>query len=205
MSRAGLMGLLLACGALSCTKYQVNYFVPDKTDLCPGEAATLAWDVNGPAHLKIVSGSSHLDQNVLSKGTLEFSEAAFTSFTLTAIKQNPAEGNFKPLPIDVVSSGPRGQTGPCNAGVCSATFTPKAGLARVARLSAPLVKVAGHDVATPICVTHANLPQPTCIAPGQTLTVDVPFDGAWILAATMPPPATPPTLAINFDFNCPAL
>jgi hypothetical protein len=205
MSFSRLVPLLLACAALACCKYQVNYFVPDKTDLCLGETATLVWDVKGPAHLTVESAGLRENQDVSSHGGLSFSETGLTKFTITATKQNPADGNAKQLPMDVVSSGPRGRAGTCNAGVCSASFTPKAGLARVGRLSAPVVKVAGRDLATPVCVTHANLPAGFCLNPGQAMTVDVPFDGAWTLQATMAAPSTPPTLEVTFDFNCPAL
>jgi hypothetical protein len=196
----------LAVGLLGCHHYQVNSFVPDKTSVCPGESTTLTWDVTGPASLEAdpTLPGWHVDADVPSQGQRSFTELATTTFTLTALKQNDAKGNAKKQIVSVVSSGPKGRAGTCSGGVCSVTFSPRAGLAKVSRLSAPLVKVAGRDMPVAICVSHQGIPR-TCVAADKDAAVSVPFDGPWTLEAQLAPPATPPMLELTFDFTCPAL
>lgn len=204
-NRSVVLAILL--GALpACTQHKVTSFVPDKTSVCPGETATLRWTVNGLARLKVQSQTSGWSEDgiVLSYGERSFVERETTTFTLTATQENPALGNLANETIAVVTSGPKGNNSTCNAGSCVATFTPKAGLARVSRLSAPTIKAGGHDLAANLCISHQGLPR-RCLAPGEALAVDVPYDGQWTLEAALPPQPIAPILTITFDFNCPTL
>jgi hypothetical protein len=205
--RTSLAALALVGLALTgCPKYQVNSFVPDKTSVCAGETTTLSWDVTGPASLEAVPPLPGwvVPTDVPSQGQRSFTERATTTFRVTATKQNPALGNAKNLTVSVVSNGPKGSAATCSGGVCSATFSPKAGLAKVSRLSAPQVKVAGRDMPVAICVSHQGMPR-TCVAADEDAAVSVPFDGPWTLEAQLPPPPTPPMLELTFDFTCPVL
>jgi len=199
---AVLIGAAVATLA-GCCKYQVNSFAPDRFDLCPGEATILHWDVDGPATLRAERTEADWDEQVVpSAGMRSFAETSSTKFTLTALKQNPAEGNFKVVTVFVATNGPRGGIVKCATGLCTASLNPDAASVRVARLSQPTMTVGGRVEAVRICVTHEGMAK-TCVDPGQSASVDVPFGGAWTLEALAPPDATPPQkLALSFEFNC---
>jgi hypothetical protein len=197
--------LALSClGLSSCSTYQVNSFGSDKTLVCPGEATTLRWDVKGQAQLRADRGANDWDgQDVPSTGERSFSEIATTTFTITAKQQKPALGNFKKQIVDLATSGPRGNSVTCVASVCTATLMPSSAGVRVRRLSMPMVVAGGRQEPISICVIHQPMPR-TCIEAGKEAAVDVPFEGPWILEASVyATPAPPQKLTINFDFNCP--
>jgi len=134
MAKRGVafLGVLTCLGLSSCGTYQVKSFASDKGIICPGESATLRWEVQGQARLRAERGANDWDeQDVPSTGERSFSETATTTFTLRARQQNPALGNYKKQIVDVATSGPRGNAVTCTAGVCTATFTPASGGVRV--------------------------------------------------------------------------
>jgi hypothetical protein len=197
---ASLLVTLLGSG---CCHYRVVNFSVDQQYVCPSQTTTVRWEVKGPARLRADRGPGDWDEGIVpSKGERSFATTKETLFTVTATKQNPAEGNFKSQPVGVFASGYKGDSATCSAeGLCTATFTPTSAGPRVSKLSLPLAVGGGHSKAVDLCVTHAGLPR-TCIPAGQAISVDVPFEGPWTLETTASPATPPPQLRIQMDFNC---
>ena len=200
-----LASLLVSLLGWGCCHYGVVNFSADQQYVCPNQTTTLRWEVKGPARLRADRGPGDWDEGfVPSKGERSFSTTRDTTFTVTATKQNPAEGNFKNQPVAVFSTGYRGDSATCSeTGVCTATFMPTSAGPHVSKLSMPVAVGRGQSKAVDLCVTHAGLPK-TCIAAGASAAVDVPFEGPWTLETTVAPGTPPPQLRIQMDFNCPS-
>jgi hypothetical protein len=199
--------------AFVCCAPRVNTFkVPESA--CPRDRVVVSWDVTGPASLHAERGPNDWDEGpVPSVGTRTLSSSASTTFTITALSADPANGNSKgtkTLQIQQGASEPNIANATCDATTskCVGAFIVVGSTSPVAkRISAPMMISSGVEAPTRICVTHEGLAL-GCVDPGGTLTLPpagVVASGKWQLEAELPAnqPAMPgPRLQINVDFGC---
>jgi hypothetical protein len=207
LRRAAFVAVVAVCLGLGgcCTSkpYQVDWFNIDRSDMCSGDTATARWSVTGPATLRVSQGdASSPDEKVSSTGQQSFSGAVKTTIRITATKQNPALGNYKEQSVNIAGGTRAGPVILGSDGSNTTVFTPYGSGVRVRGLSAPVVVAGGRDASSEICVSHPGMTR-RCIKAGGAEAVDAPFDGPWILEATLPsgsPPAQ--NLKLNFDVTC---
>jgi hypothetical protein len=207
---ASLLPLVLLC--TQCGPHpQVNTFTVEPPLICPGQEVQVQWDVRGRASLRAEPAAADWDGGaVLSQGKRTVHPTTTTSFTVTALDANPADGNsFATKPVQVPRPAEdRAAHATCDPGSrkCTGSLTiDSAPGVDVRRLSAPTLVQSGRSLPIEVCVTHDGLAR-TCIGPGATTDVHVTAGGTWTLEATFDPsaaPTPPPQLRVHFDFGCP--
>ena len=203
-----VLSLGLVAGAACQPTYKVTSFSVTPPLVCEGRPTTVAWEVVGPAQLRTErSATDFTDEDVPSTGTKTVVPTTATTFTMTAVNGNPAEGNrTKNQSVDIVKNGVLSGISTCDAtGACLAKFTPAPGPgAQVKKLSAPVAVMAGRHVKTQICVTHLTMTE-RCIPAEGAIEVDLPLAGDWILQTKIegdPETTPPPRLDVVFEVSC---
>jgi hypothetical protein len=208
-SRAALA--IAAAWSVGCSAAKVQSFSVDPPMVCPGQTATVQWQVQGRASLRIERGPHDWDEGeVPSTGSRTVSPAASTSFTVRALDADPAAGASFGTKGVQVPSGPddRENVAACDAATrkCTASFTLQDGgdALQVRSLSTPVVVRSGAASPGAITVTHGGFQ--ALVATGGSTPASVPAAGLWTLQVDLGPndPLTPPPrLQVRLDFGCP--
>lgn len=204
-----LAGAVGACAVACGPPKEVVIFNVAPPFVCPGERATVQWEVRGRAWLRAERDAGDWDEGeVLSKGKLDLAPAVTTVFTVTALDANPAKGRSNAQQTVQVPSDAdrtRAASAHCDAGPCTGTFTitSNRGAARVAKVGAPLMVRGGIAKPVSLTVTHGTWSMKVP-ATGEVAAY-VPADGPWTLSMTLPegePTTPPPQLRVTLDFDC---
>jgi hypothetical protein len=127
---------------------------------------------------------------------------------VTALDANRAKGDWQASQTVQVPSDAdrrRAALAPCDAGVCTGTFTldtPAAGL-KVAKVSVPTATRSG--MTAPVNLTVAHGAWSAVVPANGEAAADVSAAGQWTLSMTLPagaPATPPPQLRVVLDFVC---
>jgi hypothetical protein len=202
-ARLGCLGAAL--GLACCARPQVIAFsVPPLT--CPGGEVVVAWAVEGRASLRATRADDSWDEGeVPSRGQRRVVTREATRFLLTALDARPEEKSAYAMGTLDLPDGEREVPAECEGTHCRGTFEigPADGL-RVLELSKPTLIVSGVERSTRVCATSpAGLR--SCVDAEQSLRVDTPAPGQWVLEAeSNESDPVPPRLHLHFAFSCPA-
>jgi hypothetical protein len=215
-SSASLLPPLVALLPSACSPHpQVTSFSALPPLVCPGQTAVVHWDVRGRASLRAERGATDWDeQAVPSQGSRTVVPAVTTTFKITALDANPADGNaYGTKLVQIPRPGEvRAVAAPCDAASrkCRGSFTLDngAGPMVAVTLSAPIRVQRGKEGPAKICVAHDGLPSETCVPAGGAVAIgpSVSAQGAWTLESELGADDAlepPPQLRIHFDFGCP--
>jgi hypothetical protein len=213
---ASLLPPLIALLPSACGPHaQVNSFNALPQDVCPGQGSVVSWDVRGRASLRAERGTSDWDEGAVpSRGSRTVVPAVTTTFTITAVDANPANGSAYAAKLVRIPRPAENKavTSVCDAASrkCKGSFALDngAGPMRALTLSSPTRVRSGKAEPATICVTHEGLPTETCVPAGGTVAIgaSVPAHGAWTLESDLGSDDAlepPPQLRIHFDFGCP--
>jgi hypothetical protein len=171
----------------------------------------VAWEVRGRAALRATPPPANWsDQPIASKGELKVPVATETTFTLSALDANPANGASTGSQRVQVNpkDNDRAVSASCDATTrqCKGTLQLSSnGSVQVSKLSNPTFVQSGKRQPRTVCVT-SPAGQRTCVAPGQSAPALSLVDGQWTFDAELAPdeqPDPPPQLRMHFDFGCP--
>jgi hypothetical protein len=194
----------------ACCPSKVSSFSVQPPMVCPGQSATVQWDVRGRASLRAERAPNDWDEGeVPSTGSRIVMPSGSTTFTVKALDANPADGaSFGTKPLQVPQGAEdRGNNASCDSATrkCTATFSLEdgSGLLKVQSLSAPTVIQGGVSKAAAITVTHGAWHE--VVPAGGTTPAGVAASGAWTLEIDLSPAdplAPPPQLRVRVDFGC---
>jgi hypothetical protein len=183
--------------------------------VCPGQSAVVNWNVLGRASLRAERGAADWDEGAVpSEGSRTVVPAMTTTFKITALDANPADGasyGTKLVQIPRPAQN-KAATSTCDAASrkCKGSFVLDngGGAMRALTLSAPTRVRGGKEEPAKICVTHDGLPTQTCVPAGGSLAIgpSVAAEGSWTLESELGVGdglEPPPQLRIHFDFGCP--
>ncbi|HWZ90302.1 MAG TPA: hypothetical protein VNW92_15670 [Polyangiaceae bacterium] len=204
--------LLSALSASACAKKGIVSFAVTPPLACPGQGVVVQWEVRGKASLHAEPApAAWADGATDSAGKRSVPLNGATTFTLSALDANPADGNsFATQSVKIVpQNDAREASAACDPNTlkCTGSFVLKTdGAIRVARISNPTLVRSGAAQPRDLCVTPPN-GKTACVKAGASIELHSPAAGSWTVEASLLPdePATPPArLRLDFDFGCPA-
>ena len=208
--RACLLAATLSVSA--CAKKGIVSFAVTPPLACPSQGVVVEWEVRGKASLHAEPAPPVWAEGATdSAGKRVVPLNAATSFTLSVLDANPADGNsFATQSVKILpQNDAREASAPCDPNTlkCTGSFVLKTdGAIQVARVSNPTFVRSGAAQPRDVCVTPPN-GSTACVKAGASIELHSPAAGSWTFEASLLPdePATPPArLRLDFDFGCPA-